>query len=101
MLRCASPRERARPAPCALEWSDAAEPRPSTWKVGAPIEPGTMPASPSAAGIAPFRWIQSDSPLTVSRLTCLIVDAGDPRRRQRRGAEVLRDDVARRRDHRR
>ena len=51
----ASARDIFRPAPCEQEWKLSALPLPRTMKLLAPIDPGMMPRSPSAARTAPLR----------------------------------------------
>ena len=69
MRRRASDRGSARPAPCAQDVIASGQPRPAVWNETVPIEPGTIPASPSAAETAPFRWTQRSSPKCVSSRT--------------------------------
>src|ERR1019366_3689188 len=61
----------ARPAPWALEHNASSCPRPSTWKLRLPIDPGRTPLSPSRADMAPFRYTHRSRPPWCSSETWL------------------------------
>ena len=58
-----------RPAPCEQLLKNSALPRPRTMNDFAPIDPGMMPITPSAAHIAPLRVTSTFSPKWFFRAT--------------------------------
>jgi hypothetical protein len=56
----------SRPAPWELDRRAPSWPRPATWKLAVPIEPGMIPGSSSRAEMAPLRCTQKSSPKCIS-----------------------------------